>query len=328
MLVSGRSPGGPRSGSPTERAGDLGRDVLRRPAGGVDAQRGDRLVDGAPLVHHRDPGRARVDREQRPGLVEPDPLATRRRCPRRGRRRCARAAARPLRGPRTAPPPRATTPRSSASARATSARSSVAEGRLAVVDEDVRDARGRRRPRSPSSVSWKATPSSAASARPIVVLPDPGGPTRTATGPARRGHHVRSRLGDRGEVAAWLRAVSVDRVAAELLDARPAASTRATMASATTPAAGTAHTSERWWIALAASPPAMSTVSSARGHGGDRLHRGAHPQHLAGRHAALGAAGPAGAPADDAVRVALHLVVGLRAAAARRSRSRRRPRRP
>src|SRR5881398_1249946 len=43
------------------------------------------------------------------------------------------------------------------------------------------------------------------------------------------------------------------------------ASTSATMASATTPAAGTAQTSERWLIALAGSPLATSTVSSARG---------------------------------------------------------------
>ncbi len=43
------------------------------------------------------------------------------------------------------------------------------------------------------------------------------------------------------------------------------ASTSATMVSTTTPAAGTAHTSERWWIATASSPVAMSTVASARG---------------------------------------------------------------
>ncbi len=43
------------------------------------------------------------------------------------------------------------------------------------------------------------------------------------------------------------------------------ATTSATMVSTTTPAAGTAHTSERWWIATASSPVAMSTVASARG---------------------------------------------------------------
>ena len=43
------------------------------------------------------------------------------------------------------------------------------------------------------------------------------------------------------------------------------ASTSATIASATTPAAGTAQTSERWWLAVAASPVATSTVRRARG---------------------------------------------------------------
>src|SRR5690606_20945186 len=43
------------------------------------------------------------------------------------------------------------------------------------------------------------------------------------------------------------------------------ASTRATIASATTPAAGTAQTSERWWWAAAVSPVATSTVRRARG---------------------------------------------------------------
>ena len=37
------------------------------------------------------------------------------------------------------------------------------------------------------------------------------------------------------------------------------------MASATTPAAGTAQTSERWWCAVAGSPVAVSMVRSARG---------------------------------------------------------------
>ena len=78
------------------------------------------------------------------------------------------------------------------------------------------------------------------------------------------------------------------------------ASTSATIASATTPAAGTAQTSERWLIATAGSPVATSTVASARGHGGDRLHRGPHPQRLAGAHPALGAAGAPGAPAQPA----------------------------
>ena len=48
------------------------------------------------------------------------------------------------------------------------------------------------------------------------------------------------------------------------------------------------------------------------GHGRDRLHRGAHPQHLAGGHAALGAAGPA-ADARMPVGGGHDLVVGQRA---------------
>src|SRR5206468_4347879 len=47
--------------------------------------------------------------------------------------------------------------------------------------------------------------------------------------------------------------------------ATASASTSATMASATIPAAGTAHTSERWWWACAGSPVVMSTVARARG---------------------------------------------------------------
>jgi hypothetical protein len=43
------------------------------------------------------------------------------------------------------------------------------------------------------------------------------------------------------------------------------ASTSATTDSSTTPARGTAHTSERWWIATAGSPVRTSTVDRARG---------------------------------------------------------------
>src|SRR5690606_8532771 len=43
------------------------------------------------------------------------------------------------------------------------------------------------------------------------------------------------------------------------------ATTRATIASATMPAAGTAHTSDRWWWARASSPVSTSTVRRARG---------------------------------------------------------------
>ena len=57
-------------------------------------------------------------------------------------------------------------------------------------------------------------------------------------------------------------------------------------------------------------------VDSAQGarDRADRLHGGAHPQDLAGGHAAFGATGTSGDPLDRAVWGALHLVVGSRAA--------------
>ena len=161
----------------------------------------------------------------------------------------------------------------------------LTERRLAVLDEDVRDG-----PRTfltiASSLSWNATPRRSARARPVTVFPEPGGPTMTATGRsaltmtggARNGREVPV------VVAGRLR----DAVAAELLHAGQA-STSAT-ASATTPAAGTAHTSERWWIALAGSSPAMSTVSSERGTV-EIGFMAASPEHLTGRHAPLGTSG-------------------------------------
>ena len=59
------------------------------------------------------------------------------------------------------------------------------------------------------------------------------------------------------------------------------------MASATTPAAGTAQTSERWWMAVAASPVAMSTVASARGTVLIGFIAARTRSTLAGRHAPL-----------------------------------------
>ena len=61
--------------------------------------------------------------------------------------------------------------------------------------------------------------------------------------------------------AATLRAVSVTESPPNF-SRTASASTSATMASATTPAAGTAHTSERWLMAWAGSPVATSTVRS------------------------------------------------------------------
>ena len=70
------------------------------------------------------------------------------------------------------------------------------------------------------------------------------------------------RPGCRGS-RATLRRVSVT-VSPPNFSATASASTRATMASATMPAAGTAHTSERWWWALAASPVAHVDGGAAR----------------------------------------------------------------
>src|SRR4051812_13335597 len=64
--------------------------------------------------------------------------------------------------------------------------------------------------------------------------------------------------------ASWLRRVS-SRESPPNFSRDRSARTRATIASATTPAAGTAQTSLRWWCATASSPVDVSTVRSARG---------------------------------------------------------------
>ena len=61
------------------------------------------------------------------------------------------------------------------------------------------------------SVSRKSTPRRSRHARPTVVLPAPGGPTRTSTGP---GHRIVEAL----EVALAVAAGLLDGVAAELLE--------------------------------------------------------------------------------------------------------------
>src|SRR3954464_3874578 len=102
------------------------------------------------------------------------------------------------------------------------------------------------------------------------------------------------------------------------------ARTKATIASPTTPAAGTTAESVRSRSAWAGSRRAVSTARGrrlgGRGRGDvdgaqrlrerrERLHRGAHHERLAGRHAALEAAGAvrlagqaAGAPGENPVR--------------------------
>ena len=163
-----------------------------------------------------------------------------------------------------APPPSATTPRSSASARVTSARSSSRNA--ASPSSTNRSAMLRpTRATMASSVSWNGTPSSSASARPVDGLARAGRPDDDARPDGDAG--VTMSAGARG----WRRgsrrgcgAVSVT-LSPPNFSTHAWASTSATMASATTPAAGTAQTSDRWWMALAGSSPAMSTVSSERG---------------------------------------------------------------
>ena len=88
-------------------------------------------------------------------------------------------------------------------------------------------------------------PGARRAARPTVVLPAPIGPTRTTTGRSAR----RSPEPQRVEVApATLRRVSATESPPNF-SSTASASTSATIASATMPAAGTAHTSERWWWA-------------------------------------------------------------------------------
>src|SRR6185503_19760147 len=53
---------------------DLGRDFLRHPPGGLDAEGRQPLIGGASHFHHLDPLRPRVERQQRPALAKTHPL--------------------------------------------------------------------------------------------------------------------------------------------------------------------------------------------------------------------------------------------------------------
>src|SRR3954465_9404606 len=98
------------------------------------------------------------------------------------------------------------------------------------------------------------------------------------------------------------------------------ARTKATIASPTTPAAGTTAESVRSRSAWAGSRGAMSTERGGLGGGGgeggqrlggrgERLHRGAHHERLAGRHAALEAAGAVRLAVEAALALVEDLVV-------------------
>ena len=151
------------------------------------------------------------------------------------------------------------------------ARGSAPHRRSTKMSEIVR----RRRASTSASVSRTATPSRSASS---------AGHRRSCRSPSGRPARVmggspvpRARPGSRRT----LRRVSLTESPPNF-SSTASASTSATIASATMPAPGTAHTSERWWCATAASPVATSTVAQRPRHGRDRLHRGPHPQHLAG----------------------------------------------
>ncbi len=119
---------------------DLRDDGVRLAAGGVDPQRGQPLVGGAPLVHHLGPLGPRVDEQQRPCCRRSRSGARRPRCRRRGRRRRGRPGTPGCRGPSARRRRGRPRPRTPARARATSARSRSRKYALALVHEDVGDA--------------------------------------------------------------------------------------------------------------------------------------------------------------------------------------------
>ena len=173
--------------------------------------------------------------------------------------------------------------------------------------------------------SWHRCPGAAvvqalASRRPIVDFPEPGMPDQHRF----RGHQPDARCAaacgrfarcdDRSQVAVDVAAGLGQRVAAELLQRR-AASTSATMASATTPPrAPRRHRTLVDRDRLLAGGH-VDGGQRAR-HRRDRLHRRPHPHRLAVGHPALEAAGPV-RRAHHAVGAGIHLVVRDAAAAAR-----------
>ena len=212
-----------------------------------------------------------------------------------------------------APPPRARTPSSSASARALRTLQGP-ERRLAVLDEDVGDRPTLRGLDGGVGVVQRHAE------EPCEEASDGALPRAGWTHEDDSGHQPSSQVRIEGGIAAEVCRVVQSRLGhrvAPNYSRQASARTRATIASATTPAAGTAQTSERWWIARAGSSDATSTVSSARG----TVEIGfiaADSEQPPDGHAALGATRAAGPAADDAVGASLHLVVGDRAAPGRR----------
>src|SRR5690606_14443503 len=216
--------------------------------------RGDLLVQVPPRVHQLAPLLARGDREQRAGGVQagaPDRFLD-----------VHREVDDPLRGEQGAG---AGVEDGAAAERQHAVVSSErpahgvllqgAEGVLAVLDEDVGGAAA---PGGGDVVVGVPVAAGAA----LGQQPSHGGLAHAnrADQDDQRAHRTAS--ASREERT--LRRVSVT-LSPPNFSATASASTSATIASATIPAAGTAHTSERWWWAAAASPVATSTVRSARG---------------------------------------------------------------
>ena len=215
-----------------------------------------------------------------------------------GRRRCARPAAAGVRVEHGAAAQRQHTRRGSASDAATARRSSarnVASPSSTKISEMLlagRLPRCRRRCRGTRSPSR-----SREQLRRPWSCPTPGGPTRTTRGrpvPLTRAQ----RLGDRVEVAAVVARGLGDasRRRTSRARPRPAPAPPSPRRRRRRPARRTRRSAggSPW----PASPVATSTVSQRARHRGDRLHRRADPQQLTGGHAALGAAGAAGAALD------------------------------
>ena len=162
---------------------------------GVDLGRRDLPVQRRPRVEQGlergarvDPGeqRAAVDMPVRRSPSASPTVRCTTRCP-RSRSRVSTAS--------TEPPPRASTPRCSISASATTSRSSARKASSPSWQEHVGDGLAGP-PTMIASTSVNGTPSRRASTRPTVVLPAPGGPTRTKVGrlvgSPQRGYRARS----------------------------------------------------------------------------------------------------------------------------------------
>ena len=234
-----------------------------------------------------------------------------------------RYSAQRLRGSTTAPPPGAITRRIPGSASAGPSAShrlalQPAEGRLAVLREDLGDPATRRPPRSARRGPRTPPRGGCARRRPMAVLPDPGSPTRTTStaGPQASSDASAARSACAAGAAWPPRARRCRRPApgprasrrcapgsgAGCRGPRPssrrrssrgrtAASVSITIASAMTPAAGTTRDVAALVVGLVHGLAGHEVRRRQRpGERGDGLHRAAHDDRLAVGHAARQAA--------------------------------------